>query len=265
MEMNIKDLSKEQFETELALCKTFVNMAKKFDVNVKTVQSYARVFGIKSPTGTRGAKRHAINEDYFADINTEHKAYWLGFIMADGCIYAGSNGKSLRLQINLSQKDKSMLEKFLTAIESDYKIQDKLIANKYPSSLLKVNSTKMCNDLINQGVTRRKSLKSVFPVLPQDLEHHFIRGYFDGDGCISCTARKDRDRKTYTFSICCGIDMANALQTRLYGTSIYKLKRNADICYVETGSVPNIYTIRQYLYSDATVYMERKKKIFDAI
>ena len=31
--------------------------------------------------------KHNLNKDYFKNIDNEEKAYWLGFIAADGCIY----------------------------------------------------------------------------------------------------------------------------------------------------------------------------------
>ncbi len=44
----------------------------------------------------------------------------------------------------------------------------------------------MCNDLIGHGATIRKSLTLTFPThLDEKLIKHFLRGYFDGDGCIN--------------------------------------------------------------------------------
>ena len=48
--------------------------------------------------------KHNLNKEYFKNIDTEEKAYWLGFIAADGCVYKMSKNAH-RLQINLSYKD----------------------------------------------------------------------------------------------------------------------------------------------------------------
>lgn len=258
MDKNIKNITKEELEKVIEKYVTYKASAKYLGINEKTFKTYAQKFGIKSKIGSQGARRRMLDENYFETIDTEERAYWLGFIMADGCIYAGAGNNSYRLQINLAAKDKYVLECFLKCIKSDYKIQEKDVSG-HPSCLLKINSTKMCNDLINLGVIQRKSLRNVFPSIPQCFERHFIRGYFDGDGCISVSNGK------YTFNICSGFDMAVELQKRLLDTNIYRLKRNSKICYVETSALQTIINIYHYMYDNSSICIKRKKDIFDSI
>lgn len=68
------------------------------------------------------------NKDFFQEINTEEKAYWLGFLYADGCInkiYRNNKLKSMNLEIGLCHKDEQHLQKFLNSIESNIEIKHK--------------------------------------------------------------------------------------------------------------------------------------------
>ena len=65
---------------------------------------------VKMKTISESKKKYKLNEHCFDEIDTEEKAYWLGFIAADGCVYKNSN--AWRLQINLKSSDKHHLEKF---------------------------------------------------------------------------------------------------------------------------------------------------------
>jgi DNA-binding CsgD family transcriptional regulator len=95
---------------------------------------------------------HFYNEDYFKNIDSPTKAYWLGFIFADGCLYSKSNC----LSIGLARKDRIILEKFIKCIEGDSsKIFDRSQKSKkngnkkYETSTIHINSKKIYQDLIN--------------------------------------------------------------------------------------------------------------------
>lgn len=140
--------------------------------------------------------KYVYNKDYFEKINTSEKAYWLGFLYADGCItrfYKGEVLKSMSLEITLKDADCEHLIKFKNALESNIPIQHRIITGKYKADRIVVNCTKICNDLIKLGCTPTKSLTLEFPkkdIIPQDFIRDFIRGYFDGDGGVSYTEGK---------------------------------------------------------------------------
>lgn len=259
--MERKYIEEKEFKQKYDELGSFKKMAEFYKMNTKTISAIAKQHGIQSQRYT-GARKHKFDENYFETIDTQEKAYWLGFIMADGCVYKGNSKNSFRLQINLSAKDRVVLEDFQKAIGSDYKIQDKVV-NNCNSCLLKINSTKMCTDLMNHGVIQRKSLKCTFPTtIPDNLIWHFMRGYFDGDGCISISQRRN-GRITISFSICAGKDMCAEFQKHMPGTILYSLKRNSNIFYVESGGTDIIKNIYCSLYKDASIYLKRKKDIFD--
>lgn len=186
-------MKKYQNEQLLRECyekhKSMVEVAKELEANEKTIAIWMKKFNIQN-VGTQGARKNNFNHDYFKEIDTEEKAYWLGFIMADGCVYKGSKGTSYRLQINLKSTDIEHLNKFQQSIGSSYKIQVKKI-KQHEACLLKVNSTIMCKDLMKWNVIPSKSLICEMPILKKELKKHFIRGYFDGDGSLDLHKKKD--------------------------------------------------------------------------
>lgn len=114
------------------------------------------------------------NEFFFETIDTEAKAYWLGFIHADGCIVRGG-----KLQISLAAVDEPHLWKFRDAINSDHKISCNA---KYNSVGITITSQQMCNDLVRHGVLPRKSTVGGIPCVAPEFRRHFWRGVVDGDG-----------------------------------------------------------------------------------
>ena len=145
-------------------------------------------------------RKHFINENYFKTIETEKQAYILGFIYSDGCIE--EHPSTSALTITQLEQDVDILKKIKEEMKSDYplssviqKINDKLKFRFYAYSI------KLCEDLVKLGATPRKSLTLKFPFfLEEKLVPHFIRGYFDGDGCVWNGKRKkmivkDKTRK----------------------------------------------------------------------
>lgn len=224
------------------------------------------------------------NENYFETIDSEHKAYWLGFLYADGYvepIYRKEKIKAFRIEVGLSLIDKEHLTNFITDLDSNVPISERkqnVNGNTYETCRVRINNTKMCRDLILHGCTTRKSLTLTFPkAIPNELLRHFVRGYFDGDGCIHYSEREymdKRNNKQYTqksiiSSIVGTESFLNSLMHILSGLNInFKMLKTSNC-----GKASEIRLYRHeelsmfydFMYKDATVFLFRKKdKFIDA-
>ena len=144
--------------------------------------------------------KYSFNENYFETIDSEEKAYWLGFLYADGYVVNNDVDKQYRVCLTLNENDKGHVELFKECLESNNSIRTvctKLNDKEYFSSQFYIYSKKMVNDLYNNGCVQNKSLILKPPVIIDNLVGHFIRGYFDGDGSIYYDKKRDR----YVFSI----------------------------------------------------------------
>lgn len=253
---NYKD--KETLKTLYEKHKNVRKVAELLNVNHKTISAWMKKHEIET-LGSQGARTNNLNHDFFESIDSEQKAYWLGFIMADGCVYKGSDKYSLRLQINLKGSDVHHLEKFQKAINSSYKIQEKIVKTSNVC-LLKVNSTKMCQDLMSLNVTPRKSLVSLMPDIPSELMKHYIRGYFDGDGCLDIAKGNLRAR------IAGGSEMLRSIQESLTEASIFSAlylpTGNKKISNLEITRKDDALKFAEWIYKDSKEFLERKKDIY---
>jgi hypothetical protein len=126
-----------------------------------------------------GRKKYHFDENFFDDIDNFSKAYWLGFIVADGCLSKISKC-SYALTIKLHKKDINHIEKFKQSIKANHPIQ---IYNEQPQ--IKLVSENLGKSLIKLGVIPNKTQKGCYiPDIPNELINSFILGYFDGDGCV---------------------------------------------------------------------------------
>ena len=87
----------------------------------KTIYDIVKRKGIKKIAN----KKYDVNENYFSSIEGEERAYWLGFLYADG--YVRIKGKSGQLTLKLSSKDRDHIVLFNKCLESNYPIKEKLI------------------------------------------------------------------------------------------------------------------------------------------
>lgn len=210
-------------------------------------------------------KRYIQDNSYFESIDTERKAYWLGFLYADGCVYEkNENSKSVILELH--PDDKYLIEAFIKDIKSDRPI----CTNKRGYVSVYISSTKMANDLIKLGCIPRKSLVLKFPteeIVPSKLINHFIRGYMDGDGCISTYYKLIKGRHNPNFV--CEIkfigthDMLEGI--REYFNSDKKVlfnKHSEKSCQISFRGKKYLDKVCS-LYEGATIYMVRKKQKLD--
>lgn len=237
-------------------------------------------------------KRHYINENYFENIDSEAKAYILGFIYSDGCIYV--HPTAFCLTITQLEQDEDILLKIKKELESDYPLLEKIQkSNDKKTITFYAYNKKIFDDLIKLGVTPKKSLTLKFPTfLNENLMKHFIRGYFDGDGCIWNGKRqkkivKDKNTKlgyrerivhnvkfTFTGNDSFITDLQKYLIQKI-GIGLCKLNyakakspktsTSEKVCSMEYCGRGNIKKLYDYMYKDATIYGLRKYNKFKEI
>lgn len=227
--------------------------------------------------------KYVFNEDFFEKIDTEHKAYWLGFLYADGCIldmrlHDGTKVPQT-VQISISIKDIEIIYKFMKDIELEKNIYIGVAHNKKSDTQyarVQVGSSKMCRDLISHGCTPRKTLTLTFPTendVPNELIRHFIRGYFDGDGSVYFCERMQFDkhcgyeRLQQNF---CGnfqgtMDFLKKLEFILNSNGVVTRPirtGHGQIYSLDFGRRDAMVSFYHFLYDDATIYLNRKHQKF---
>jgi len=138
-------------------------------------------------------------------------------------------------------------------------------------NLKNLTSSKLITDLNNLGIYQNKTMILKYPNIPKELEHHFMRGVFDGDGCISIHKRREGSRDTTDrgqVNICSGsIDFIQKYVDRL--NEMCGITKNKIRCpkgtysVIDWGSFSDIEKFYDFFYKNATVYLERKKKTFE--
>lgn len=132
--------------------------------------------------------KYEINHEYFNKIDTEYKAYILGFIYADGSIIQPKGNKQKRITISIQNDDGYILDKLAKeAGGSNDTFYPPSIENKgwKKRRVVSIVSDKICDNLIQLGCNINKSkIGMKFPNISNELIPHFIRGFMDGDGSI---------------------------------------------------------------------------------
>ena len=161
-------------------------LSKKYNCSISTITNLWGKYDLKNKI----KHVYSLDENYFSKIDTDIKAYFLGFIAADGNI----RKDFLKMRIELNIQDYSHLEKFRKSIQGENPIVES-IRPKNHSCYIDVNCKDFCLALNNLGITPKKSLtlKIDFSLIPKELRNHFIRGYFDGDGSINKYLREGKN------------------------------------------------------------------------
>ena len=211
-------------------------------------------------------QKYKFDEDYFEKIDTEDKAYFLGFIVADGCV---RSEKSKRMKLKLKIDDCHILETLIKKINYLGKVY---LHKSGKFCELALSGSKIVEDLHNLGIYQNKTMSVKYPNIPKNLEHHFMRGVFDGDGCISIHKKRPDSRDTTDrgqVNICSGSkSFIETYVDRL--NEVCGITKNKIRCpkgtynVIDWGSFSDIEKFYDFFYKDATVFLERKKKTFEA-
>lgn len=223
-----------------------------------------RTIGLRSLSDA--SRKYHCNEDFFEKIDTEEKAYWLGFLYADG--YLCKNKTQLMVGIALSSKDKDHLKKFNKSIESTYPIHTyhscKGYSNDTEYCRIVITSRKMFNDLKTHGVIEHKTLILEPPNLSNDLYKHFIRGYLDGDGCITSHLQKNKITPQYFIKIVGTDQILQFIKEFIEKNNcaiIHKFYKRHDtdiVSNIDFGGNKQVKKFLDLLYKNASIYLDRK-------
>jgi len=239
--------------------------------NLKNIHKVADYFNVSIGPITRILKRYGfeltnrrydVNHYYFENIDNEGKAYWLGFLFADGYIRERKSGNSL--EIKLSVNDREHLELFKMTIGSTHNIVDGISKVKYKDRIsisklchLAIYSSKLVESIKKQGVHSRKTFTITKPNIDPKLINHFIRGYFDGDGSFSFI----KNQKNSTCFACASDNFRNFLIEEL-GQNDVVLNYYGGVKLFVQNKVDN-NKFYHYIYKNANVYLKRKKEKYD--
>ncbi|MGL5869133.1 IS630 transposase-related protein, partial [Clostridium chrysemydis] len=203
----------------------------------------------------RGPKSLIKKEDFFDEIDNEIKAYFLGFIVADGNVSI-TNGQ-YSLKIHIAYKDKKIIDNFLKYIGSSNKTKKK-VHNNSESYYVSLTSIHMCETLIRYGVIPQKTGKECIPsIIKDEYMNHFLRGFFDGDGITDIS----KGRSGFVGSANMIEDILRILNEDL--TTFYSGK-NKMVKYF-LGGKKFSKKLYKYLYKDATIWLERKRNRLEEI
>lgn len=198
-ELSFNKKNKLTSEQKLQICRRYIegesceSLSRTFNVWCGTVVRLLKRNNIQRRDHRTSCSRYKFNHTFFTNIDTEAKAYFIGFVLADGCVRRDC------LTIQLHQQDTHILEYFISCIEGDCKLYSSKQRNGDVHPVLKLSSLQMITDLKQHGIIENKTYNlTTLPVIPEHLERHFWRGVMDGDGCVYLS----KDKKQFQAFIC---------------------------------------------------------------
>lgn len=214
--------------------------------------------------GKPGCRKYKVNEFFFNKIDSEEKAYILGFICADGHI------ETDRLCFGVATKDVDILYKIRRALNSNHPIKEVKKTNPYKKannktllfSTLMIGSRELVKPLFKMGLTTNKTYiltGDIIKYIPKYLVRDFLRGYFDGDGNVFFGKKYSSGYK-YNINICGNEDfLLKTFQVYFPTTnSLYKDLYSKQ-CYVWKISKRNkVIEFMKYLYENSSIFLSRK-------
>jgi len=204
----------------------------------------------------------AVNENFFKKWSSE-MAYVLGFFTADGCLTVNPRGAHF---IEFVSNDRDVLEKIKKAMGSEHKVGKRVkVPNRQQTYRVQIGRKGMFNDLVKLGFTVNKTATVKLPKIPNKYFADYLRGYFDGDGCINYGSYYYKDRKNKKYHImfrlvCKNRNFLEKLSEHIEslvstnGKSIFEHTRSSALAYSTKDSLK----ILKYIYKNSVLHMDRK-------
>lgn len=201
------------------------------------------------------------NRSYFAEINTPDKAYWLGFLAADGYIMYNAKNKGVELTL----KDRDAVEKLARCV--DY--PDPIRETRSGHFRLALYSKEMAQDLMRHGSHPGKTFTLEPWQGPDHLVRHYWRGMFDGDGGISKYHRQDRDRTEWAAHLVNTHAVVKAFRDFIAATdhpyNVGSIREEGSVWRVLYGGIRPAQAVARTLYQKGDLCMDRKRALSEEL
>jgi len=198
------------------------------------------------------------------DSWSEESAYLLGYIEADGHIINDKrilNSPSIGIQFACSEKDASFLHHIKkvcgytgkTSIKT-HKLRD--------GSVYKTHGFTVRSRFWKPHIELRLR-QGYIPDIPDSYLHHYIRGYFDGDGSIYYDRQPQNYKSSFVFS---SETLAQSFRRKILDLGIkvsnVHRKSNSKRCWYFQLSYKQTEALGRYMYKSGSMYMFRKRQCF---
>ena len=218
----------------------------------------------------RDLKNQNFVDNYFENIDTEEKAYFLGLIYSDGNVREHNGGYFLNLE--LKREDRYILEKLASEFKCGNKIYDRNRKTNFgescTSSFTTCNSKKMFDDLSKFNIVPNKShttesfCDNIEELIPFHLIKHFLRGLIDGDGTISKRYTTNQNAiSIYQNEIQFCYDFNRLLKIAIDDENLHEniiINKVSGVYNLRYRRINDVCKICNFLYKDATIYLKRK-------
>jgi len=205
-------------------------------------------------------RRLSFDEKAF-DTLDERKAWLLGLLWADGMLRPNRHGYTLALT--------SCEHDVVAALRETLSSRHKIRIHHEPTNQhqrvcyrLELRTRKLGPRLIEMGMKHPKAARTP-PDIPAELVRHFIRGYFDGDGCVYGFLAKGKP----SFGVCItGYDPIISWMRIIFSDEeIVGSVQQIGPCekfYLGKKATGKLY---DYLYKDATVSLKSKQAKYERL
>lgn len=241
---------------------TCEQVADTLGVSESLINYWFKKLNKKTRSNTINSRKYTLDEHYFDTIDTQDKAYILGFLYSDGCNFTDAN----KILLSLQEEDRHILESMKECVKTNAPLYLNMARKRNPRHknqyILAMRSKYMSKVLSDMGMVKAKSLILEFPTnISEDMLPHFIRGYFDGDGVFP------RSMTSYTLGVLGTENFCIVLQSILKENGIESDIKNVND---PSNSTRQLYIRRkenskkflEYIYKDANLYLFRKHDLY---
>jgi predicted transcriptional regulator len=230
-EINSKNLSKKEISEYLK-------------VSMPTVSLLCKEYNLSHNADKR---KYKPNDNYFKTWSNE-MAYFLGLLVADGHVRKQNN----IIMLNLKKTDEAIIQNLKEAIEYHGPIYTINKKDGQPQACLTVSSKEMVKDLNGLGLSGNKTYDfDWIKDIPDEFVSDFVRGVFDGDGCVYINTIK----KNYTVNLVGTYKLTENIKkifNNLYSNNFGHLQKNKNVQILIFNGRYNALSFLNWIYTNST-------------